>query len=310
MLNPVATGGAEPCSGEGFGARRMQSALGMRAITCNLCGADRAKLICKEEGYNICRCRNCSLVYVNPQPSMDASQYWPGDHVTGEHRREDVKRPIFENGLSTLGQLKPDRGRLLDIGCGFGLFVSLAQDQGWEAHGVDLSDVAVSYAREVRGVASVRRCSLEDAGFSRGSFEAVTMWNVLEHVSDPLATLRQVHGLLAEDGLLLVRVPNMSFHHAVRTCGPLLPLAGIRRKPPYLGGISPPKHLFGFNPRTLRGLLERAGYRPLTIGPAVHYRKKSNRSVSILEAVGRTVYVSSFKRSVVSPTMLAYAQRA
>jgi 2-polyprenyl-3-methyl-5-hydroxy-6-metoxy-1,4-benzoquinol methylase len=200
--------------------------------------------------------------------------------------------------------------RVLDIGCGFGLFVSLAQDQGWEAHGVDLSDVAVSYAREVRGVASVQRCSLEQAGFSDSFFDAVTMWNVLEHVSDPLATLRQVHKLLRQGGVLLVRVPNMAFHHAVQVCGPLLPLAGIRTKPRYLGGISPPKHLFGFNPRTLTGVLERAGFRPLSIEPAIHYRKKSNRLVPILEAVSRTVYVSSFKRSVVSPTMLAYARRA
>lgn len=205
----------------------------------------------------------------------------------------------------------PNKGRILDIGCGFGFFLTLAQDEGWEPFGVDVSAVAVAYCQEKWGTA-VQRTDLLQADYPDGHFHAVTMWNVLEHLSDPLGTLQEANRILIEGGLLLVRVPNMVFHNQFRSFRGLLPLIGMK-KPSYLGGVAPPQHLYGFTPHTLRLMLNRAGFDVLSIGPAILSRSRRRISRAVLHAVatviGKVIYYGSFGKRVISPTMVAYAQK-
>jgi SAM-dependent methyltransferase len=91
---------------------------------------------------------------------------------------------------------------LLDVGCARGVFLALARDAGWQAEGVELSPTHVAQAR-TRGF-SVWEGDFLTVPFAAGSFQAITMWDFLEHVNEPRAVLAAAHRLLAPDGILLV----------------------------------------------------------------------------------------------------------
>ncbi len=282
-------------------------------IACNLCGADGARLVCVDQGYRICRCRRCRLVYVTPQPVLGGDvdvSFHASSEVASDPGFRTEKNAVYAQGLTELDRLLPDKGRLLDIGCAFGLFLDQARDLGWDPFGIDVSEVGVTHAREQLGLSNVDRADLGGSPFPPQFFHAVTLWNVLEHVSDPLETLRHVHRILSPDGVVLVRVPNMLVHHALWLARPALrPLLKTRglEPPPYLGGISPPHHLYGFTPRTLKALLHRAGYAVVDIQPAVPHGARSMLGV-LSRALGRLTYRGSLGHVVVSPAIVAYAR--
>jgi SAM-dependent methyltransferase len=135
--------------------------------------------------------------------------------------------------------------RLLDIGCGTGLFLHLAAEAGMQVHGIELSASAVDYARTNYGL-DVHHGTLEDAEIAPASCNIVVMWHVLEHLPDPVAGLRQVAELLAPGGLLFAAVPNFGSYEAR--------LFGRRWY-----SLDAPRHLFHFTPQTLAAAVEQAG---------------------------------------------------
>ncbi|MCA1708051.1 MAG: class I SAM-dependent methyltransferase, partial [Actinobacteria bacterium] len=227
-------------------------AISLVEVSCNLCGGDDAKLICVDSGYNIRRCARCSLIYVTPRPQFQVDEdvnFHDNAEAPGDPTFRTDKERVYEAGLDQLGQLNPGKGRLLDIGCGFGHFLEQARRGGWEPYGIDVSAVSVDYAGRELGLQNVQRRDLFGAEFPSGHFEAATLWNVLEHVPDPNATLSEVRRILRSDGgTVVVRVPNMLVHHLLWLARPLLTpalRAAGKGMQPYLGGISPPQHLYG-----------------------------------------------------------------
>jgi SAM-dependent methyltransferase len=142
-----------------------------------------------------------------------------------------------------LALLGPPRGALLDIGAGRGRFVASARAAGWSATGIEPSARGVEAARAVYGV-ELARASLAEAS---GTYDAVTLWHVLEHLDDPSAALARVASLLAPGGLLLVGVPNLDSVQA---------RVGRDR----WFHLDFPRHRTHFTPAGLRALLERHGF--------------------------------------------------
>ncbi len=280
-----------------------------RAILCNLCGGDNATVVLVDSSFPIVRCHTCSLVYVNPQPEIAVDEdveFHRDAGSAGDRRFRRDKRRVYRSGLRELSRRCSGSRTILDIGCGFGTFLDQARDAGWRPYGLDVSHVSISYAVEQLGL-PVERHDLIARNFATGSFSAVTMWNLLEHVPDPFATLEEVERILRPGGVALVRVPNMLVHQFLRQVEPALrPMLGLlgRRLPPYLGGISPPQHLYGFTPRTLRAMLYRAGFASVDIVPAVPHRSPVGHLTAL---VARISYVVSLHRIVISPAFIAYA---
>jgi SAM-dependent methyltransferase len=139
-------------------------------------------------------------------------------------------------------------GRLLEIGCANGLFLDAIRREGrWQVQGVEVNEPAARYARE-RLDLDVVVGELADAGFPEAHFDAVAMWDVLEHVHDPQETLREVHRVLEPDGVLVLRVPLLdSWDRRLFGC--------------YWAGWDAPRHLTAFSLRTLRRLLRQTGFR-------------------------------------------------
>jgi SAM-dependent methyltransferase len=139
-------------------------------------------------------------------------------------------------------------GQLLDVGCATGDFLDvMRQYPGWEVCGVELSDYASRYAREQLGL-DVRTGTLESAQFPEAVFDVVTLWDVIEHLPDPLGTLRQIHRLLRPGGLLVFNTPNLESLDA-------------RLFKAYWIGYELPRHLHVFSRRTLLTLIEIACFR-------------------------------------------------
>jgi len=161
---------------------------------------------------------------------------------------------LFRGRLERLARVAP-RGRLLDVGCAEGLFMTEARARGWNVAGLELSKWASEQARE-RGF-DVRQGSVDDADFPPRSFAVIHMSHVLEHLPRPVTSLRKLRSWLAPKGVLALEVPYEFYDLGEG----LLALLG-RPRPAKPSSAS---HFFFFSPRTLSACLERAAFRPLTV---------------------------------------------
>lgn len=229
----------------------------LEVVRCNLCGAQDETLLFVKEGLRIVRCRQCGLAYVNPRlpqaeiaQQYDASYYTAGSYADYLSERAGYER-TFELRLAQIERLTHGAGRILDVGCAFGFFLSAAEKRGWEAYGIDLSPVGCRYATEQLGLRAT--CTtLDRAGFPPGFFDVVIMNDTFEHLADPTHDLRQVWQALRPGGFLFL-VTQDSGRRLVRLLG--------RRWAQY----KPREHLYYFTARTLRRMLEKTGFRVLKI---------------------------------------------
>ncbi len=161
-----------------------------------------------------------------------------------------------------LGRAGPP-GTLLDVGCGYGHFVQLAQKAGWRAIGVDLDPGAVRYALDRLAVTALHG-DLRGLGFPAGFFDVVTLWNSLECVAEPLDLLQEVHRVLRIGGRVFIRTQNAQWHRAsCRLTGLLRRLwPGPIDRHPYLTYIF---NQNSFCRATLTLICERAGFSSIQV---------------------------------------------
>lgn len=220
---------------------------------CILCGLDAPQPVAVGKGYPIVRCGGCGLVYVHPKPPEEDLPALYGEYHARDGGNEAgwnrLMGNVFREAADHLGALRNGSGphRLLDVGCGYGGFVSLMRDRGWDAEGIDPSPTTIA-ASSAKGI-PVRLGTLD--GFSRpgAAYHAITMFYVLEHLYDPMSALRKVFALLEPGGVLLVRVPDTT--PIVRLLSPFGLGTGL---------YDPPFHLFDFPPRVLARMLADAGF--------------------------------------------------
>lgn len=229
-------------------------------INCNLCGSNSTILLGIENSCNICQCRNCGLVYVNPRPIIEPIDYF--DIRTDPEVLKNISYLSYQKALAKI-ETYHNKGRLLDLGCGYGFFMDLARDRGWDVYGVDSSKIATKYAAEELDL-NVFCGEIDEINFPETFFDVVVMWCVLEHLPDPMQNLRKVYRILSKDGLLVTRTPNMeSFHKApifLKVCRIL------GKELSLMGGA--PLHLFVFSPRTIRKIAKSCGFSDIQIFPA------------------------------------------
>jgi SAM-dependent methyltransferase len=141
---------------------------------------------------------------------------------------------------------------VLDIGCGNGDFLAVAEDLGFRASGIDPDPKAVELARS-RGL-DVRRAGLPGSGSGLAAFEHVFMSHVLEHLPDPVDALREAKSLLVPGGRLWLSLPNLGSE-------------GLRRFGRHWRGLEPPRHLVLFDASRLKALLAEAGFERIRLLP-------------------------------------------
>jgi 2-polyprenyl-3-methyl-5-hydroxy-6-metoxy-1,4-benzoquinol methylase len=193
----------------------------------------------------IVECRNCSLVYMNPRPHHQRVQQAYGAVEDRRYLEEEAGREAtFAESLRHVRRFVPE-GRLLDVGCHVGTFLVLAEEAGFTVSGVEPSRWAASVARG-RIAGPVHQGAVEDAPVPADSFDAITMWDVIEHLPDPASTLRAIRAALRPGGAFAVSTMDVDA---------LFPRLAGRRWPWYMQ-----MHLVYFSRRTLGELLRREGF--------------------------------------------------
>jgi SAM-dependent methyltransferase len=223
-----------------------------REAPCPLCHGGAARYLLTKGGSDVVRCRACGLIFVWPCPTaeeLEALYSAGGYHADVD---ESERRRTFAARLARIEGLAPRRGRLLDVGCSRGLFVEVARAEGWDATGVDLNRNAVGQARE-RGL-DVQHGDLADQDYPEGSFDVVTLFDLVEHTGDPRALLTRCHALLRPGGLLVVTTPDASGLLPRVTWALFGSTMGAWDHP------TPPGHLVQFSRGTLGRLLGECNY--------------------------------------------------
>ena len=206
---------------------------------------------CTSTGYGkhgpIVRCRRCGLVYAAPRPQVqDVLDIYAAveDPVYVAERAGRIL--TFDHHLKPMESFTgPAAGRkLLDVGAYTGVFVEIAEQHGWNAWGIEPSAWAVQEAQD-RGLPMILG-TLENAELPDASYAVITMWDVIEHLSDPLGTLRAAWQALEPGGYLVVHTMDLDSLFA-KVMG--------RRWPWFME-----MHLYYFTRKTLRAMLEKAGF--------------------------------------------------
>jgi 2-polyprenyl-3-methyl-5-hydroxy-6-metoxy-1,4-benzoquinol methylase len=235
----------------------------LKHVSCNFCGGSNTKLLYASTvgdtpptaedyvgthpGYgkyhDLVQCQNCSLIYMNPRDAEIPrllSEVVDHDYIDSQNERIEM----FQNHLKLIKRFKP-QGSLLDIGCYAGTFLSLAKQAGYRVEGVEPSVWAANYAKEQTG-AEVHCESIEKMALPENSFDIVTLWDVVEHLEDPLLCLKKAYRAMKPDGILIISTHNIGSLFA-RSLGSHYP---------WLMRF----HLYHFTPDTLAMLGAKAGF--------------------------------------------------
>jgi SAM-dependent methyltransferase len=203
------------------------------------------------------RCRICGLQYVNPRLREDLilSGYEAG-HDSIYVSQVEARELTFATALDEIERAADGRGRLLDIGTAAGSFVAAARDRGWEAEGCEPNHWLTDWGTRRYGV-QIRQGDVLNLDYEERSFDVITLWDVIEHTPNPPEVLQRCRALLRPGGILVVNYPDIGSWIA-RIMG---------RRWLFLSSV----HLYYFDRRTIRLMLEKTGYRIETVRP--HFQR-------------------------------------
>jgi len=200
----------------------------------------------------VVRCRVCDLVYINPRPRAELileGYAQAEDPVFAAQNDARIRgfRKTLESVVQRLG-ISPKRRRVLDVGCAGGAFLVAAREMGFTVIGIEPARWMAAYGREHYQL-DIREGILEPSSFEAHSFDVITLWDVIEHLPQPLETLQIVRSLLKPGGVLLVNYPDIG----------TLPARVLGRRWPFWLSV----HLIYYTRKTMSEQLRRAGFAAL-----------------------------------------------
>jgi len=254
------------------------------------------KFLINKNGFDVVRCKNCGLVYVDPQPPENEIEKlysfekgygtWRFDPFKRK-KKFNEKRKLFEEYVKLITKYKK-MGFLLDVGCSSGLFLEVARSFSWKCYGVEVNKDTAAIAKQ-KGFTIVVG-DLLNANFSNETFDVITLWEVLEHVRDPTNTLRHARNLLKNNGYLFISTPNISGFEPEVSYHLMGKTMNFWRHP------EPPGHLYQFSVNTIQKLLVKTGFKVVSIQMKeipLDYTAPKGRHVksSIFRIVTKTLYL-------------------
>ena len=245
----------------------------------NICWCGNENLLDYSPTYK--HCANCGTLIVREWPEEDVTSVQDLGELYGQdyyltHLPQDYGFPSLEERTradlserilfwtATLLRYKLPPAKVLELGSAHGGFVAMLHLAGFEAAGLELSPWLVQYAVETFGI-PMYQGPLEDQQISPGSLDAIVLMDVLEHLPDPVGTMRRAVDLLSPDGILLIQTPRFpegkQFEELQET------------QDPFLTHFKEREHLFLFSPRAVQQLFSRLDCPPVVFEPAIfeHY---------------------------------------
>jgi len=250
------------------------------------------KEIIYRERFYICQCKNCHFIFTSPIfSSKELSRFYPQNYYSLIPKQQDLfssqgtslrrkmskklkilllKKygynfdsedffspflqlflPFYKYIVSEIYPENKKDGYLLDLGCGCGEYILLLKQLGWKVYGIDINPQAVINARKLYGL-DVFCGELLDVKFQDNFFDTITLHAVLEHISEPIITLQELHRILKKNGRIIISVPNIWNWERI-----------LFRK--FWWGWDIPRHLWHFSPKTLEKLLKNYGFKEIKI---------------------------------------------
>ncbi|MCB1024846.1 MAG: class I SAM-dependent methyltransferase [Acidobacteria bacterium] len=212
-------------------------------MNCSICNSGDVRRIGTKNSFDIVRCRTCRTLFAKKieaaADDFDYSTYYDEANLS-------VPDFVKESYLRTISDLESHRGnnRFLDVGCGAGTLLRIANELNWDTTGVEVSKPAAEHLRS-EGL-NVFKGTLDEANFSDNSFDVITCTEVIEHVTDPKGLLKEIARILSPDGILWMTTP-----HSNGLSGKLL---GAN-----WSVVAPPEHLNLFSAKSMKLCLDEVG---------------------------------------------------
>ncbi|MES2679335.1 MAG: class I SAM-dependent methyltransferase [Bacteroidota bacterium] len=266
----------------------------LKLNTCPACSSGKFKeeLICKDhtvssENFTLVICQDCGFKFTNPRPADDVigDYYKSENYISHTNTKKGLVSKLYHLVRNYTLKKKIDlidqyvsRGTILDYGCGTGMFLDACSGAGWKAYGIEPDKGA-------RDIASTRSKvyadkTLIELNHPGAPFDAITLWHVLEHVTDLKETLAFLKLKLKPAGVLIVAVPNHKSYDA-----------GYYKE--FWAAYDVPRHLYHFHESTIKQLMTGAGFDLI----AAHPMKFDSFYVSMLSEKykhGSVRYISAF----------------
>lgn len=230
---------------------------------CLVCGSDSFEpfLVCKDytvsqESFNIVSCKSCGFKFTNPRPdnSVLGSYYKAESYVSHTNSKKGIVNKLYHavRNYTLKSKIKlvssyVSRGTMLDYGCGTGMFLNVCKNDGWETYGMEPDDNARKMSIE-KGLDVFSDKDKVSNRIADKKFNAITLWHVLEHVTDMEATLSFFKSKLNNDGVLIIAVPNHVSYDA-------------QYYKAFWAAYDVPRHLHHFDINSMTSLVEKAGFR-------------------------------------------------
>ncbi len=279
------------------------------SVPCDLCGADAPEVRYRKNGFTIVECSKCGMVYTNPRLKGEKigelydADYFKGhgfdksidyvgdvdeygkqksDYTLNDWDADTIKSMLV--GTSPPAPLPAGRGefKLLEIGCGTGVFLAKAREHGFDCSGLELSSYAADFVRKM-GI-PVETKAIEEANFPENTWDVIVMREVIEHLPHPMEALKTIHRWLKPGGVLFMATGNYD-----------CPERKLRGSDWFY--FMPEGHLYYFSNRTMTKYLKKVGFRTVNVTNQGDMLMEMLRKYGILEA-GSAKPRNLFKRLV------------
>jgi SAM-dependent methyltransferase len=234
------------------------------------------------------QCRDCGFVFFDPRLAG-------GELFYREASREEYYaslRPEFVRA-ATFARRRGLR-RILDVGCGDGAFLAYAQRQGLEVQGIELNQVAAERARREGYTVHSRLLQELTPALTGGPFDLITLFQVLEHVPEPVRTLTEAKRLLGPAGVIAIAVPNTD--DFFRFC-------------PWDPAQWPPHHISHWRRCDLKRLAQAAGFAVVSCGGDILYGSDLKQGWALHNRLAPLIHRRPYPGSEILPAVVSQIYR-
>ncbi len=224
--------------------------------------------------FQIVRCKECGLMMINPRlDKNEMKKYYPANY--GPYKNyfanrlytsnskiklilkkikllriiQSTKNKFFDTSGNRIPSYKK-KGIVLEIGCATGSFLNEMKKKGWEVEGIEMDEKSVKYAKK-NGL-NVHLGDIVDYDFGPNKYDLILMFMVLEHLYNPLEVLKKCRNIITKDGYLVLSIPNSGSWEFKFFKG-------------LWHALQPPNHLYFYNKKSIRKLLEISGFKIVKI---------------------------------------------
>jgi SAM-dependent methyltransferase len=233
-------------------------------VICPVCNSDQTRFAftvkdhsVSGEFFKIYECPRCSLRFTRDAPAGNkiGPYYQSEDYISHSNTKKGVVNSLYHRVRNRTLANKCDllkrttglrTGLHLDIGAGTGAFVQYMNQHGWKSEGIEPDEKARERALLYHQAKLLPASAFET--FSPGSFDAISLWHVLEHVHDLYPYLHRIRNILKPGGRIFIAVPNYTSYDAVKYGADW-------------AAYDVPRHLYHFSPASMQWLLKAAGFR-------------------------------------------------